>query len=860
VNRNLNKSKIFNPKHFPLWTLLAAMGFLLLSSIPAQAAFLPVQVYATDAIAGYPSAMRTSLVDPFQEVRFVVEKPDGSVVQIPAQAEADGVARSDFYGHQTKTAGTYKVSVVFAGKAESSPQASFTVFPDSVSPTQSTVRSTIQMPEAGTDPTFLVVTLYDSYRNPVSDHQVRLISSRSDDKIEVLQGGVTDRNGRANFKVTSKYPGVSVYTAYDITLNQVLEDREELVFIAPVSLPTQPSSPFAANLFAANIGGDEVLPGPVDRFDIQGLPSTAQVGEELTLTVIALDKNGNTAKNYTGTILISVPDDENAVLPNNGEYTFKASDQGKFTFSLSLQFSKLGNQVVQVFDKANFRISGEKSIEIVPRGGVVPAQTTSAISVKTPSDGAQLGSTFVILTGTGPENINLKVFDNDSKIGDSETDGDGYFSFEARGLDDGQHVFYIMTEDDEVSKSVSVTIDTIPPVMNSFELDPEGDVVPAEPVTVTVSSEPALAEASVRLQGVMEKLTETDPGNYEATLVSPAGAGTYGIDVVLVDNLSNKGEFLNKGFISVRAPEPVYPPAVMGLEGEPADSAIRLKWLAVEGHDSPVAKYRIHYGTTMDRIDRTVDTIGPSLTWELRELNNGTQYFVQVRAVDVKDYESSEPGLTIAVTPVAPDPCKAVECGEHGTCQEGTCFCSDNWSGVMCDIPPVAQPPVITPPVSAQGPLSVTPADSGVQVSWIPFGGSATASYQVRFGVYSGQYVDAVTLPSNVTQIHIQDLINGIPYYFTVAALDYNGVMFQVLNQEVSAVPSGYGLRPSAPSPVPYDTSYNPPVPSDYSSQLGRAPASAKSGPESLWIVIVSLVVTHFLYHHKKKVLNSVKY
>ncbi len=533
----------------------------------AYADFLPVQVYPTDTVAGYPSSLRTSLIDPSKNVRFVVEKPDGGVVQLPAQADLEGVARTDLYGHQTKIAGTYKVAVVYPGSAVSSPQALFTVYPDAVSSTQSSLRSTLQILDAGTDVTFLVVSLYDQYRNPIANHHINLISSRSEDRIEILQGGVTDQNGRANFKVYSKYPGISVFTAIDTTANLIMQDREEVVFAAPAA-PTSSYSPFASNLLAASIGGDgDVIPGPVDHFDIEGIPSTVKVGEELSMTVVARDKSRNVAKNYTGTILISIPDDENAILPNSGEYTFKASDQGQFTFDLSLSFSKIGQQAVQVLDKNNFTIVGEHDLEVIPKDAVDIGPYSQDIMIKSPVDGSELGNNLVIITGQGFENINLKVFDNDVKIGDTATDSDGFFSFEAKNLESGSHSFYVMSEASKVSRAITIRIDTIPPVLNLFEIDPEGPVVPGSQVTVTVQSEPRLEEAKLRIQGVEEPLTESvsEPGTYSATVIAPVQDGSFPVDVILIDGLSNKAEFLNKGTVTVQSPTATHPPKVEGL-------------------------------------------------------------------------------------------------------------------------------------------------------------------------------------------------------------------------------------------------------------------------------------------------------
>jgi len=811
----------------------------------ALADFLPVQVYATDTVAGYPASLRTSLIDPNKDVRFVVEKPDGGVVQLPAQADLEGIARTDFYGHQTKLAGTYKAAVVYPGSSTSSPQTLFTVYPDTVSVSQSSLRSTLQMVDAGTEVTFLVATLYDQYRNPISDHHINLISSRSDDRIDVLQSGVTDKNGRANFKVSSSYPGVSVFTAVDTTANQILEDREEVVFVTPAA-PTLTESPFAANLFAADIGGDgEVLPGPVDHFDIEGLPSTAKVGQELSMTVVARDKSNNVAKNYTGTILISVPDDENAILPNNGEYTFKASDQGQFTFDLSLIFSKLGRQAVQVLDKNNFKIVGEHQLEIVPLQSVVPGPYSSTLMIKSPTDGAELGTNLIILTGQGNENINLKVFDNDVKIGDTETDGHGFFSFEAKNLESGSHTFYVMSDDGEVSRSISIRIDTIAPVLNTFTIEPEGSVVPGDQLTITVQSEPDLQEAKIRLQGVLEPLEESvsEPGTYSATVVAPVNAGNFPVDVILVDALSNKAELLNKGTVVVGVPQPAAPPKVEGVTGVPGDKSVQLTWESVQNHDRPIQYYRVYYGLAFDALDLSADTQDATPQWELRDLSNDRQYFVGVKAVDTQGNESEEMSVVIAVTPVAPDPCAEVDCGANGQCTEGVCECEEGYEGDFCEI--ISQ---LIVPSGAQ--VTAVPMNGAVQLSWPAFAGVRGYYYKVFMGFAPGQYNDFVVTPDNRTSMTIGDLINGMPYYFAVAALDVNGQPVSELSQEVQGTPSGTAFKPSAPS-TNQANGFDQDI---YRNQLDRVPATEATGPEAIWVVLISLVFAHFLYHHKRKI------
>ncbi|MDH5597131.1 MAG: Ig-like domain-containing protein, partial [Candidatus Peregrinibacteria bacterium] len=423
-------------------SLILALSIAAQAFAPAAlAGYLNVRAYANDTVAGYASLLRSSVLTPGKDIVFVVEKPDTSVVRVDAEADLEGIARADLYGHQTKVAGTYKVALYYPGTGDASPQSTFMVYPDRVSQTQSFVNSTVQMVEAdGVSRSFVTVTLYDAYRNPIKDHQVRMISSRTEDEVTAVNGGVTDEKGQANFKVTSGYPGVSVLTAMDASANVVLEDREEIVFYAPSSSGIG-GNYYSTDMLQASIIQDaqaqEVLPGPVDHFEIEGLPAQIKVNTDQTMTIVAKDKDNNVAKNYTGAVLISTPDDENAILPNNGEYTFKEADQGSFTFNLALRFTTVGKQFIQVLDKNDWKIAGEIEVEVIPEQAITVPDVSASLVIKAPLDGAEFGSNIVVVSGQGNPNINLKVFDSDVKIGDTETDSDGFFSYQASGLSAG---------------------------------------------------------------------------------------------------------------------------------------------------------------------------------------------------------------------------------------------------------------------------------------------------------------------------------------------------------------------------------------------------------------------------------------
>lgn len=828
--------------------IIGLTAFLVLVPF-VSAGYSPIQVYATDAVAGYPSALRTSIISPNQDVRFIVEKPDKTIVNVPAQADLGGEAKTDLYGHQTKIAGKYKVSVMYSGSSVSSPQATFTVYPDKVSTTQSGIYSTLQMAEATKDTVFIVVTLYDQYNNPIPNHRVKIISSRSEDTIQAAQDDLSDTNGQVTFKVTSDYTGISVFTALDVTVNQLLDDREEVIFYAPV---TKKANPFSASIFSADIGGDSTTTaGPVSYFDITGLSTTAKVNEQLTMTVTARDKDKNVVKNYTGTILISAPDDDNATLPGSGEYTFKAADLGQFTFSLSLQFSKTGKQTIQVLDKSNFKITGEKTIQINAKDSTsaTTTATSSKLIIKSPSSGSKLGSSLVILTGKGDANINLKVFDNNTQIGKTDTDSDGLFSYQAKSLQSGSHTFYVMSDKGDISSSVSITIDTVAPLLNSFSMDTSGSVKPGSKVTITVQSEKDLDTATVSVQSIETDMDEStsEPGTYSATVTAPSKDGSYSVDVTLVDALSNKASFLQKGTIKVETPKPKNPPKVEGLTGIAGDSSVKLSWTAVTTHDQTIQNYRIYYGTKTDKLDTKADTKDSTATWELKGLTNNTQYFIAIKAVDSKSLESSEYSTTIAITPVAASLCANVSCGTNGACDSATgqCKCNTGWSGATCSI------------ASSSSQIQATAYDSAVLLSWQPLSGVQAYYYKIFIGLSSGNYNDYYITSNNSTTAQIQDLINGVNYFFAVAALDINGTQISTPSQEVQAMPSGISFKSAASSSSAYTQSYTQSdIYNQTAYQYQTTKKTAQTGPETFWIVLSSFALAVLFYVSKRKLVK----
>lgn len=820
----------------------------------ALAGFLNVRAYGTDTVAGYASMLKSSLLSPEKEIVFVVEKPDTSVVRVPARADLEGIAKADLYGHQTKLAGVYKVALYYPGTFEASPQNTFRVYPDQVSKSQSAVSSTTQMIEAdGESKSFVTVTLYDAYRNPIKDHQVKLISSRPEDTITAINTGITDADGRASFKVTSRNPGISILTVMDASANTILNDREELVFQAPMPKAVGGSF-FSTSALQADIidsaNAQEVLPGPVDHFDIEDLPSTVKVNTDQTLTIVARDKDGNVAKNYMGTILISTPDDENAVLPNNGEYTFKEADQGEFTFNLALRFTQMGNQFIQVLDKDDWKIAGEKELEVVPEQAITIPDVSASLSIKSPTDGGKFGSNLIVITGQGDPNINLKIFDDDVKIGDSETDSDGFFSFQARNLSAGSHTFYVMSGSGQVSRSVTVTVDTLPPTLNSISITPGGVVRPGQSLNVVVSSEPNLDEVKIRVQGVERELMPDagQAGSYSAIITAPANSGSYQVDVILMDELANRAELQAQKTVQVQAEAEVPPPTVENLEGIAGDSEVLLTWDAVTGHTTGIASYNVYYGTDHESLDQTAQTEGSTTKLKVTSLENGTQYFFAVMAVDAKGLESQEPSVTIAVTPVGEE-AETVPVEGETTDTEGLQPSAPETGGTVAGM-------TLPPATLYNNPLIGTASSNTVSLTWQAFPGVQAARYKIYFGLNPGQYDDYIVTNDNRTTFAVNDLINGVSYYFAVVALNYAGNEISPLSAEFQMTPQGSGFH-SLPGAqvVPGQPVYVSPL---SNMQLAQVPTQEDTGPAATWMVIIAATLAGgMFYFNKKRLIKS---
>jgi hypothetical protein len=97
-------------------------------------------------------------------------------------------------------------------------------------------------------------------------------------------------------------------------------------------------------------------------------PDTVTSGTAFDVTVTAIDRFGQPAYGYTGTVTFSTGDrDPNVVLP--ADYTFTAADQGAHTFSSGFTLITPGDQTITTTDTADNTIAGSATVTVTNGGG-----------------------------------------------------------------------------------------------------------------------------------------------------------------------------------------------------------------------------------------------------------------------------------------------------------------------------------------------------------------------------------------------------------------------------------------------------------------------------------------------------------
>lgn len=546
------------------------------------AAAQQIKVRAFDSVAGFETVLRADNASAFEQFNFLITKPDGQKLQIPAQANSLGQTELKLYDYHTKKAGIYFLEAQNPYTGTLGDSASFEIFPDEISLEKSTVESERSSLRAdGYDSSVVKVVIQDQFGNGIGNRLVNLVSSRKSDKINKNPNTrFTNENGEIFFSVSSSESGISTYSAVDLSDGSILDQR---VKIAYISSNPQPLSNVGGDFpfYSSTLHAQSPAVGPVNSFIIKNIPPQVEPNKSYSFRVEATDANGNKVNNYGGTVRFTVTDPNASIPP---DYSFKDSDLGAHDFSLALRFVTPGTHKVGVVDTQNPQIKGEFSVVVAGASqnnlsqsgnnqttntnqsnssssnnqSVSGNNNQSATAISTgvnqrtsPTINSPVAGTYrkkdVVLSGTAGAGDQLIIFDNDTSVGQVSADGSGRFSFELKNLSQGDHKLRVGLTDGTgrvlaFSSSVDIKIDTNAPGIDEVKVFPRDTVTKGTSVLIKVYSDRDVAEAAIIMNNKIYELTKvlSEPGAYSVSLPAPATLGNYPVDVIIIDKLGNE--------------------------------------------------------------------------------------------------------------------------------------------------------------------------------------------------------------------------------------------------------------------------------------------------------------------------------
>lgn len=614
---------------------------------------IPVEAYGMDTIAGSPVVLRTSKIQAGLPVTFVVTQPNNQQIQIEGVSDSSGVAYAKLSDYYTKAAGAYSVAVAVNSSYQNRAN-SFTILPEKLSMINSELLPRDQVIHVGSEVANLTVKLKDDFSNSISGHIVKLISSAENDNVVYQNGSnVSDKNGEVHFRVNPGVSGLVSYSLYDLTADQVLNSRSKIVYfdssnqvfnkqgsVKLAAYPTRHGALASAAFSGSNEGN---AAGPVDHFEVQDVPAVITSEQSVTLKITAYDSSGQPVSNYAGTVRFSVDGANSgfATLPN--DYTYSIQDQGSHVFSLAFNFKQPGVYNLKITDLSNVAILGTKSITVTAATGSNSSSGQSGITLTNPAAGAY-SSNLQVVTGTAPVGVKLKIFDNNAEIASIVADASGKFSYTTGLLADGAHKLYVASVNDigtviTTSATVDFTISTKAAKISQIVVDPSGVVDPGTMVSAKVYSDDILSKAQLVVAGNVYDLTKNPAGYYEASFKAPIDFGQYKLAFDFVSELGNESKSEDK-VLQVGKVGPggagAKPAIVTGLIVQPADGKVILNWSAPTSLANQIKNYRIYFGNSPNQLSNAADTFTNATTWYIPNLQNGTQYYFTVAAVDMK--------------------------------------------------------------------------------------------------------------------------------------------------------------------------------------------------------------------------------
>ena len=373
----------------------------------------------------------------------------------------------------------------------------------------------------------------------------------------------------------------------------------------------------------------------VDHFEVT-TKGTARIGEAIDMTIKAVDKTGNIKKDYTGTIYVTVENDSKATVPQAEEgYTFKNADQGTYTFSKGLSFTKEGKMKVSVLDAENDNLEGTTTVTVSTGDATAVAPTKESVIITSPDNGSEIPANAIKVTGTAKKNSNVQIFLNGLKIGETQTNETGNFLYEIKKVDQEQNVVQVKLLDGNnaiVGESPSTSFKTGSggPLFTSLTVK-EGTKVSAGAVlNLEVVADAKLKEVSASIGDIVQILKESVDGKYVGTVTTPNLAGSYPIGVTLKNDLGKTT--IKEAAATIEATE--LASLFKNIKSEVTPKKVAFTF-GIENAPKDLVKFKFQYGSdtgTLDKESVTFDlakikTASGFYSWFIKDLDPLNKYF-----------------------------------------------------------------------------------------------------------------------------------------------------------------------------------------------------------------------------------------
>lgn len=585
----------------------------------------------------------------------------------------------------------------------------------------------------------VVATLRDTENQPATNRTVNLISSRATDSIRAIQA-TTDANGEAIFSVNAAKEGISSLTAIDQNSGVAVTERPRVVFLKQtngIGGNYLKADTLAATTTTATTNSAVAYQGKI----VADFPASVAVNTPSDITVKITDLSGNTVTDFADGVTFTTSDTD-AILPK--DYTFKEVDKGTHTFANAVTFRAAGSKSFTI-TSTNVAVA-PLTINVVVAGDAAEVDKPVILN---PTDGSTINSA-ITLQGLAPANSNLAAFVNSQYYAEGASDASGNFDIDL-DLPDGEYSLTagVVISTDSVgsmSDPVSVTIDTTPPALTQIVLDPGETATTEDNISVIIQSEADLSAASVSINGKNIVCSNEGDGFYQAK-VGVLPEGDYPIAVTITDAAGNDAQFNNAATLKVGSNLKI---TIEMVTATPKDKRVDISWEA-PANQAEVNHYAIFYGVDAANLTQVFETTDNRTAWYIGELNNDTEYTFQIASLDAK--------------------------GE-----------ANGYSN-----------PFAATPTSQLG-LTAAGCDTKLALTWKPQTNGAIASYQINYGIKTGEYTESQILPDgkNRSEWEMRDLINGVEYFITIRGVDAAGNVVFDPQEEISAAPTAGACHSAA--------------------------------------------------------------